>query len=106
MCNLKNSARDRLLHCSDYVKVHICTQCGSLMSPRYVPTEKSDGNYKETNQVDRYECQSCGPSAKLIVTDMPYVIKYLSAELACMNVKINFKFDPKDLKDDCELSVI
>ena len=34
---------------------------------------------------------------------MPYKMIYLTAELACMNVKMEFKFDQKDIERDCIL---
>jgi DNA-directed RNA polymerase I subunit RPA2 len=86
-------ARDRLLHCSDYTKAPICTDCGSLIST-------SRKLFKEGNG-DTLECHACGPNSKIVSSDMPYVIKYLAAELACMNVKMDFKFDKKDLVQDC-----
>ena len=105
MILIVNIARDRLLHCSDYVQVRICSKCGSVLTPTNVPTEKTK-DFKTSNQVDRYECAACGPDAKLVITDMPYVIKYLSAELACMNVKMNFKFKETDMKKDCVIEEI
>ena len=34
---------------------------------------------------------------------MPYVMIYLAAELACMNVKMEFKFDQNDMRRDYEI---
>ena len=49
------------------------------------------------------ECGNCGPKSKVIKTELPYVITYLAAELACMNVKMEFKFNEKDIERDCRL---
>ena len=44
----------------------------------------------------KWECRICGPEAKTLLTDLPYVVKYLAAELAGMNVKLDFKFAKED----------
>ena len=92
-----------MLHCSDYVKTHICSGCGSLLAPTFVPSSKTKADTSKRTVAETYECTACGPDAKLVLTDMPYVIKYLNAELACMNVKMDFKFKTKDVQQDCLL---
>ena len=52
--------------------------------------------WDKTTKLSVKECGICGPKSKIIQTELPYVISYLAAELACMNVKMEFKFNQKD----------
>lgn len=89
-------ARDRLFHCSDFYKTRICTVCGSVLSVSKVKPDKTkDKNWKLMSN-GKWECRICGPEAKTLLTDLPYVVKYLAAELAGMNVKLDFKFAKED----------
>lgn len=110
--------RDRLFQCSDYSVVSLCSKCGNLLAPTgtvfirlcidFIYLEESSMNtftvtpaYKSskfdtTNKMDVYECGSCGPETQVIKTEMPFVMVYLAAELACMNVKMQFNFSEKE----------
>ena len=60
-------------------------------------------NFDKTNKLTVKECGICGPKTKVIKTELPYVMTYLASELACMNVKMEFKFEQKDIERDCIL---
>ena len=66
------------------------------------PSYKSK-KWDKTSSTTVAECGLCGPKAKIVKTDMPYVMIYLAAELACMNVKMEFKFDQNDMRRDYEI---
>ena len=66
------------------------------------PSYKSNKWDKTTSTVVA-ECGLCGPKTKIVKTDMPYVMIYLAAELACMNVKMEFKFNENDTRRDYQI---
>ena len=69
---------DRLLHCSDETRAHVCTRCGSLLS--LVKTR--------LGYVCRY---CCGISSNTVQrVTIPYVLQYLIAELASVGIKAHF----------------
>ncbi|CAI5516392.1 unnamed protein product [Closterium sp. Naga37s-1] len=59
---------DRLHSCSDYHTTDVCSLCGSLLAPAL--------------------SRPRGGSAGVVRVAMPYVFKYLAAELAAMNIKL------------------
>lgn len=70
--------QDRLLNCSDYSKAWICEPCGSLLSPIAQP----DGNVK---------CLKCSGETSNKQVAIPFVFRYLVAELAAMNVGVKIE---------------
>ena len=77
--------QDRLLNCSDYTEVHVCTLCGSILTP--IKSENpSFGKRSQTT------CKICKSHTKISSVAIPYVFKYLCAELAAMNVKLKLEF--------------
>ncbi|CAF0754933.1 unnamed protein product [Adineta steineri] len=69
---------DRLLHCSDETRAYICTRCGSLLS--LVKTK--------IGYVCRYCCGSSSNTVQRVT--IPYVLQYLTAELASVGIKTHF----------------
>eukprot|EP01080_Neovahlkampfia_damariscottae_P002872 gene2872-4715_t len=76
--------RDRLFHCSDEDWTFICTNCGGLL----VTISRNSGFTKD------FICKSCNTGKCLKKVAIPYVFKYLSNELASMNIKMRM-----DIKD-------
>lgn len=88
---------DRLLKCSDYSEGYVCKKCGSIIScylNREIlknqntiysssPAEqKFSVNEKVYCRVcDAYECSK---------VSLPYVLRYMTNELAAMNIKMQF----------------
>jgi DNA-directed RNA polymerase I subunit RPA2 len=68
--------QDRLLNCSDKTQEKICAKCGSLISIS-----------KKSNET---VCLLCGKSEDTLNICIPYVLKYLVAELASVNIKVKF----------------
>jgi DNA-directed RNA polymerase I subunit RPA2 len=75
---------DRLLNSSDIHDAHICMRCGSLLSP--IRIKPSQG---ETSS-DRMKCLTCDTADTVRSVPMPYVTRYLVAEMAAMNIRVSF----------------
>ena len=79
--------RDRLHLSSDMHISHVCAACGSLISTT------SRASALETLKMGplAVRCQVCRSGNSVEVLAIPYVFKYLAAELAAMNIKIQLK---------------
>jgi len=94
---------DRLLKCSDYSEGYVCKKCGSILST-YVNREiiKRNNlvnvNESSANQVyavnERVICRVCD-SYDCKKVSLPFVLRYLTNELAGMNIRLNFHLDSK-----------
>jgi DNA-directed RNA polymerase I subunit RPA2 len=71
--------QDRLMNCSDYSQCHICTKCGSILSPM-----KSAKN----NRGQQIVCKTCDSFDHIEICAIPFVFRYLCTELVAMNVKL------------------
>ena len=69
--------QDRLFNCSDKTQEKICIRCGSILS--------ISKRYNET------VCLLCDKSDSIISVCIPYVLKYLVAELASVNIRVKFE---------------
>uniref|UniRef100_X1YWB5 DNA-directed RNA polymerase subunit beta n=1 Tax=Capitella teleta TaxID=283909 RepID=X1YWB5_CAPTE len=79
---------DRLFNCSDRSLAHVCVKCGSLLSPLIqVQKGKKYGVQFESSQA--WKCCVCQSKDSVKVIAVPYVLRYLVAELAAMNIKTN-----------------
>jgi len=74
---------DRLMNCSDYHTAHVCTLCGSLLSP--VPVGPL---YDSTGQSTKVVCRNCNTGKGCSLIAVPYVFVYLANELAAMNIRL------------------
>ena len=70
--------QDRLFHNSDASEVHVCTECGVVVSPVLAPAATGGG----------LRCALGCTAGKVVTVAVPYVFRYLVAELMCMNVKV------------------
>jgi DNA-directed RNA polymerase I subunit RPA2 len=75
--------QDRLLNCSDKTCERMCVACGSLVSI-------------SSNKSGEQVCRLCGNGDSLGNVCVPYVLKYLVAELASVNIRL--KFDTKQAR--------
>eukprot|EP00897_Mesotaenium_endlicherianum_P006739 jgi/Mesen1/6093/ME000031S05363 len=88
---------DRLHSCSDYHTTHVCSKCGSLLGAEIVPQTGDTaatlglglGASGDTSRKKVVACRVCRTAAGVESVAMPYVFKYLSAELAAMNIKLS-----------------
>jgi DNA-directed RNA polymerase I subunit RPA2 len=78
--------RDRFMWCSDGYTAKLCNRCGSFM---FTQTKRDDNGYEETY------CSFCKKTGNCTTVYIPYVLRYLCAEFAAMNIRM--KFDTKDL---------
>ncbi|XP_029831423.2 DNA-directed RNA polymerase I subunit RPA2 [Ixodes scapularis] len=72
--------QDRLFNCSDRSLAYVCRKCGSVLSPLI---EKPDGDV-----VRKWVCPACQTGDFVDTISMPYVFRYLAAELAGINMGI------------------
>ncbi|KAJ3080886.1 DNA-directed RNA polymerase I subunit rpa2, partial [Rhizoclosmatium hyalinum] len=88
--------QDRLMNCSDYSQAHVCRLCGSILSPIAISgkfgvnggLDGSSGGDSMGESRDAIECLTCKTSKGIDVIAVPYVFRYLCAELVAMNVKL------------------
>eukprot|EP00128_Syssomonas_multiformis_P015633 Colp12_sorted_trinity150504_noHs@124 len=73
---------DRLVNCSDYSQCHICTKCNSLVAP-------AQDHSPSMARAKGVTCVVCDSPAGIELISIPYVFRYLVAELLAMNIKVN-----------------
>ena len=83
---------DRLLNSSDYSEGYVCRKCGGLLSS-FLSRSDADEDVMEIgrNEVTKSQaiCRSCkGESVEKVA--LPFVLRYLTNELAAMNIKLSF----------------
>jgi DNA-directed RNA polymerase I subunit RPA2 len=83
--------QDRLLNCSDRSECHICIKCGSIISPVLEKPVSKDSALSHVKR--KWKCKMCDDGGQVELITLPYVFRYLVAELAAMNInmKINVK---------------
>lgn len=70
---------DRLMNSSDASKCYICKVCGNILSLVLNPETK------------KATCLQCESSKNLEIIALPFVLRYLVAELTCVNIKCTFQ---------------
>ncbi|PJF18528.1 DNA-directed RNA polymerase subunit beta [Paramicrosporidium saccamoebae] len=73
--------QDRLMNCSDYSQAYVCRRCGSILSPI------AQGGRLDMG-VPKVHCHTCNKGDALDVIAIPFVFRYLAAELMAMNIDI------------------
>eukprot|EP00731_Ephydatia_muelleri_P007732 Em0004g70a len=81
--------QDRLLNCSDRSFAHVCKHCGSIISPVLQKALPSDSALSYI-QPD-WRCSMCENGGNVETVSVPYVFRYLTAELAAMNIRITLE---------------
>lgn len=76
---------DRLMNCSDYTQMWVCKTCGGILSVISTKVNTSRTSYAGTTE---QTCLECGDNSDLTVIALPYVYRYLAAELLSMNVRL------------------
>eukprot|EP00055_Hartaetosiga_balthica_P012485 m.60738 g.60738 ORF g.60738 m.60738 type:complete len:1133 (+) comp7962_c0_seq1:98-3496(+) len=72
---------DRLVRCSDDSEAFICSKCGNMLSTASVAQSTS-------NRIRMEKCSNCETS-NVVRVSIPYVYRYLAAELASMSIHLN-----------------
>eukprot|EP00850_Spirogloea_muscicola_P022958 SM000320S12009 [mRNA] locus=s320:61395:62191:- [translate_table: standard] len=82
---------DRLHTCSDYHIADVCAACGSLLSPTLQPAARDmagSGAALGAAKGRTVVCNLCKSKRSIERVAIPYVFRYLGAELAAMNIKV------------------
>ncbi|CAD5165130.1 unnamed protein product [Musa acuminata subsp. malaccensis] len=86
---------DRLHSCSDYHIADVCSYCGSVLTATAIQPQKRAvreiHGLPPARTPKNYICQSCKTGKGMETVAMPYVFKYLAAELAAMNIKMELQ---------------
>ncbi|GJM88493.1 hypothetical protein PR202_ga04564 [Eleusine coracana subsp. coracana] len=89
---------DRLHSCSDYHIADVCSLCGSLLTATVIKSDPQKKAKREMlglptarNPQKNFACQACKTSKGMETVAMPYVFRYLAAELAAMNIKLELR---------------
>ena len=99
---------DRLFNCSDYSEGYVCTKCGELLAALHLKESIKtagtifDSTKDKTNLGDKKKendnffentkvlCRNCRTDNTCVKVAIPYVLRYLTNELAAMNIKLSF----------------
>lgn len=88
---------DRLHTCSDYHIADVCSICGSILTTSFVKPERRVGRVVKglppIRASKKVICHACQTSRGMETVAMPYVFKYLAAELAAMNIKLTLQLN-------------
>uniref|UniRef100_A0A914WPW3 DNA-directed RNA polymerase n=1 Tax=Plectus sambesii TaxID=2011161 RepID=A0A914WPW3_9BILA len=86
--------QDRLLCCSDRDHAELCTRCGSLLSVQMMAKHDETARSGLADHTERQYCRSCGNHDAVQTVQVPRVFRYLTAELAAMNIKLQLHTAP------------
>jgi DNA-directed RNA polymerase I subunit RPA2 len=86
--------QDRLLCCSDRDYAELCTRCGSLLSVQMMSKHEETSHNGLADHTERLYCRTCGKHDAVETVQVPRVFRYLTAELAAMNIKIKLETAP------------
>ncbi|KAG2537243.1 DNA-directed RNA polymerase I subunit 2-like [Panicum virgatum] len=92
---------DRLHSCSDYHIADVCSFCGSLLTATAIKSDTQKKAKREMLGVSTVRpaknlvCHACKTSKGMETVAMPYVFRYLAAELAAMNIKLELRLSNK-----------
>ncbi|KAM6561896.1 hypothetical protein CsatB_021894 [Cannabis sativa] len=86
---------DRLHTCSDHHIANVCSLCGSLLTTSFIQNQKrvvpQVGGLPPRQSSGKIICHSCQSSKGMETVAMPFVFRYLAAELAAMNIKMSLQ---------------
>lgn len=86
---------DRLHMSSDHHIADVCSICGSILTSSLIQPPKREMRHiaglPPARDPKKVVCVACKTSKGMETVSMPYVFKYLAAELAAMNIKMNLQ---------------
>ncbi|XP_058226020.1 DNA-directed RNA polymerase I subunit 2 [Rhododendron vialii] len=86
---------DRLHTCSDHHIADVCSLCGSILTTSIIQPQKRAvreiGGLPPGRAPKKVICTACQSSKGMETVAMPYVFRYLAAELAAMNIKMTLQ---------------
>jgi len=74
---------DRLMNSSDYSRAYACKQCGSILTPVM--------HFNVNTQHKHPLCRFCDSKNAVVPISVPYVFRYLAAELASVNIRMTLE---------------
>lgn len=90
---------DRLHTCSDYHIAEVCSICGSILTATVMQQQKRVvpviPGIPQTKPPKSFTCHACKSKKGMETVAMPYVFRYLAAELAAMNIKMELKLSSR-----------
>ncbi|XP_024007983.1 DNA-directed RNA polymerase I subunit 2 [Eutrema salsugineum] len=92
---------DRLHTSSDYHIADVCSLCGGLLTCSVVNVQQKKliqgiGKLPPGRTPKKVTCDSCKTSKGMETVAMPYVFRYLVAELAAMNIKMTLQLSDRE----------
>lgn len=98
---------DRLHTSSDHHIADVCSLCGSLLTSSVLNVQQKKlireiGNLPPGRTPKKVTCDSCKTSKGMETVAMPYVFRYLAAELASMNIKMTLQLSNSGEGSDSE----
>nr|XP_028963223.1 DNA-directed RNA polymerase I subunit 2 [Malus domestica] len=85
---------DRLHTCSDYHIADVCSICGSILTSTFIQPKRvgrAVSGIPSVRAPKKVICHACKTSKGMETVAMPYVFRYLAAELASMNIKMTLQ---------------
>ncbi|KAL2514232.1 nuclear RNA polymerase A2 [Forsythia ovata] len=87
---------DRLHTSSDHHIADVCSLCGSILTTSIIKSQKRAvrdmvGDLPPGRVPKKVTCVACQSSKGMETVAMPYVFRYLAAELAAMNIKMTLQ---------------
>lgn len=67
----------------------MCKRCGSIISP-YLVANYSIDEQTSFDNVKFWNCKLCDSAENIVRVAIPFVLQYLVAELASVNIKVKF----------------
>lgn len=79
----------------------MCKKCGSILSPYLFSTTTNKNNVNdgidgeaigdpEAEMIQYWTCKLCDSAEHIVKIAIPFVLQYLVAELASVNIKVKF----------------
>ena len=72
------------------LQAQVCKKCGSILSP-YLERPPSSNAAVSAESERKWTCSLCKRTDTIDIIKVPYVFKYLVAELAAINIKVNLE---------------
>ena len=70
---------------------HMCKKCGSIVSPVLDKPPPSESALSHVQP--QWKCRMCEDEGLIEVISVPYVFRYLVAELAAMNIRVKLELE-------------
>lgn len=72
------------------MQAFLCHECKTLVGPTVILEKSSDGHNVKRNVT---VCKICKSNSKIQEIGIPYIFRYLSVELASVNIKLKFNVE-------------